>query len=212
LDAAGTFVWGYVFGDLDDQYARTVAVDATGNIVVAGEFRGTLELGGDAQVAGADWAVFVAKLDPAGNVTYSQSFTDLVPASTTNHSSLDLAIDSTSGHVVLAGVYDGDGKDLFVRRLTDSLTPYDGPGVWPLLLEGPGDQDEVSVAFSAYDRIVVAGTFSDSRIPSISAVASSRAPDPPTRSSRCWALAARARGITTVAGGRACAAMRIDIA
>jgi hypothetical protein len=38
--------WGFRFGDSESQLARALAVDANGNIIVTGNFAGTVDFGG----------------------------------------------------------------------------------------------------------------------------------------------------------------------
>jgi hypothetical protein len=71
---AGDHQWSKRFGDAESQYARAVALDAAGNVIVAGLFSGTLSLGGTTLVSAGDSDVFVAKLDAAGNHLWSKRF------------------------------------------------------------------------------------------------------------------------------------------
>ncbi|WP_437818099.1 PE-PGRS family protein [Sorangium sp. So ce1078] len=79
LDAAGGHVWSKRFGDGSDQYAIAAATDSSGNVVIAGEFAGTLNFGADpstALVSAGARDLFVAKLDPDGNHLFSKRFGD----------------------------------------------------------------------------------------------------------------------------------------
>ncbi|KYG05558.1 PE-PGRS family protein, partial [Sorangium cellulosum] len=79
LDPAGGHVWSKRFGDASDQYAIAAATDSSGNIVIAGEFTGTLNFGADpstALVSAGERDIFVAKLDPDGNHLFSKRFGD----------------------------------------------------------------------------------------------------------------------------------------
>ena len=76
LDAQGNHVWSMRRGDADQQFVNSVVVDAQGDIVVAGTFRGVLDLGGATLTAnaGPNKDVFIAKLDPQGNHVWSRHF------------------------------------------------------------------------------------------------------------------------------------------
>ncbi|WP_437692116.1 PE-PGRS family protein [Sorangium sp. So ce176] len=79
LDAAGGHLWSRRFGDGAEQYPFAVATDSSGNIVVAGEFQGTLNFGDDpsaALVSAGGRDLFVAKLDADGNHLFSKRFGD----------------------------------------------------------------------------------------------------------------------------------------
>ncbi|WP_437592803.1 PE-PGRS family protein [Sorangium sp. So ce1000] len=77
LDAAGDHVWSRRFGDGSEQYALAVATDSSGNVIVAGEFEGTLNFGADPStelVSAGGKDLFVAKLDADGNHLFSKRF------------------------------------------------------------------------------------------------------------------------------------------
>ncbi|TKC94609.1 hypothetical protein E8A74_48255 [Polyangium fumosum] len=63
LDALGAHVWSRRAGDTLEQWGRTVAVDGSGNVLVAGRFQGMMDLGGPVTSAGGNDA-YVAKLLP----------------------------------------------------------------------------------------------------------------------------------------------------
>jgi hypothetical protein len=77
LDKSGNHLWSQRFGDASDQTVTAVAVDAQGNVFIAGWFRGNINFGG-MNLQPADPAnntnVFVASFDPAGNYRWSKSF------------------------------------------------------------------------------------------------------------------------------------------
>ena len=56
-------LWSKRFGDGDDQHARSVAVDASGNVIVTGYFYGTIDFGGGALTSAGGGDIFVAKFD-----------------------------------------------------------------------------------------------------------------------------------------------------
>jgi Beta-propeller repeat len=99
--APGSTVWSSGYADSGPQTAQSVAVDADGNIIVAGNLVGSVDFGCGPLVAVTGPSVFVAKLDPSGACTWSKEFT--------SSSSVDVygvAIDP-SGNVVLTGTFIG---------------------------------------------------------------------------------------------------------
>ena len=159
LDGNGNHVASKRFGDSNGQRATAVAVDASGNVGIAGSFSGTIALGGPVlQTAGA-LDVFVAKLGPNLSHVWSQSFggpsnqhvggmafagSDLVVAG-----SFEQSIDFGSGAQASAG-----GLDVFVARL-DS----DGGIVWAKTFGGSGNEAANAVAVDSAGRTIVTGTF-----------------------------------------------------
>jgi hypothetical protein len=64
LDALGAPQWGTTFGDHDDQLATDLIVDAAGNIVLAGQFAGSVDFGDGALQATGGFDAFVSALTP----------------------------------------------------------------------------------------------------------------------------------------------------
>lgn len=75
LDPAGAPLWSKSFGDqVSPAQATAVAVDGAGDILIAGYFKGTLDLGGPVLVSQGNSDAFVAKLDAAGTPLWSRAF------------------------------------------------------------------------------------------------------------------------------------------
>jgi hypothetical protein len=75
LNPAGNPIWSKAFGNPGYlAQSRSVAVDGSGNIVIAGSFTGTLDLGAPALVSQGDHDIFVAKLDSTGTPLWSRAF------------------------------------------------------------------------------------------------------------------------------------------
>jgi hypothetical protein len=74
FDPGGNHLWSQRFGDATyNQRGRSVAIDASGNVIVAGPMAGTVDFGGGPLTA-LGWDTFVAKFDPSGNHVWSQRF------------------------------------------------------------------------------------------------------------------------------------------
>lgn len=107
VDADGKTLWSKSFpsaglAEPQLQGGRTIAADADGNVIVAGELQGTVSFGGPPLTGGTPTmaAGFVAKFDPNGNHLWSRR------AGVSACASLDAA-----GNVLVAGNFDG-GFDL----------------------------------------------------------------------------------------------------
>lgn len=157
--------WSGSYGDGSAQHARAVTSDAHGNVVIAGEFTGTVHFGGDPLTSPPnDWSAFVVKLDPQGNHVWSQQLGEAgLPLVT------GLAIDS-AGNIVLCGSFvgaldlgagglvGGSLPQAFAAKLDGSANP-----LWSVLL-GPGPSGSststaTAVAVDPSSEIVVGGQY-----------------------------------------------------
>ncbi|MBK9418889.1 MAG: hypothetical protein IPN62_16810 [Flavobacteriales bacterium] len=76
-DAAGNFIWAKRFGGTSQELARSVAVDGAGNVLITGQFMGTADFDPNAgtalRTATGSSDIFIAKLDPLGNLTWAHA-------------------------------------------------------------------------------------------------------------------------------------------
>ena len=126
LDANGKPLWSQRFGDPSAQAAHGVAVDPSGNVMMAGSYEGNLNFGGGnlGRAGGID--AFVVMVDSDGNHRWSKHFGDSESQVATG-----VAVDP-SGDVVVAGWFQGtvnfgdgplsaaDSKDVFLAKLSGS--------------------------------------------------------------------------------------------
>jgi hypothetical protein len=125
-DSSGEHVWSKAFGGADVTSATApvgLAMDASGNIVIAGQFDGSLDFGGGPLTTTGDTDVFAVKLDPMGSHLWSRSYGDAQ-----KQTSAGVAV-GPSGDLFLAGTFAGridfgggplesaGGTDIFVARL-----------------------------------------------------------------------------------------------
>jgi hypothetical protein len=125
LDPLGNHLWSSRFGSDGIQNLLDLAIDAAGNVVLAGRFEGTLDFGGGPLTsAGADDA-FVVKLDQLGNHVWSKRFGDV-----SNQRANAVAVDANGGVVV--------GGD-FWETVSFGGSVLDGPGMFVAKLDASGD-------------------------------------------------------------------------
>ena len=161
LDSQGNHLWSKQFGDVNGDTGRTVAVDAAGNVLVAGEFQTGINLGGAALVGAGGYDVFVAKLDPQGNHVWSKGFgaaadqgvSGIAAAGATN----DVVITGESaGSIAFGGapVTAAGASAAYVARLGGAA----GAHVWSKGF-GDGSAAGVGVAANADGDVVAIGDF-----------------------------------------------------
>ena len=143
--------------------ATAVAVDASGNVVVAGAFAGTVDLGGGPLTAqGAAANVFVASFDCGGALRWSKAFG--VPTQA-NDAVAAVAVDA-AGNILVAGQFEGTidfGAGPLTSLKTDGfvakLSPA-GDGLWSKRYGDVKSQDLASgIAADAAGNVIVTGIF-----------------------------------------------------
>jgi hypothetical protein len=94
-------LWSQRFGSTVGDYGHSVAVDGSGNVFIAGTFRGTVDFGGGGLVSAGANDIFLAKYDAAGVHQWSKRF-----GSTGFDGGASVAVDG-SGNVVATGYFAG---------------------------------------------------------------------------------------------------------
>jgi hypothetical protein len=96
---AGVHQWSYGFGGTGNETVKAIAMDASGNIFIAGYYTGSGNFGGVTFTSAGSEDAFLAKYSAQGQHLWSQSF-----GSTGNDFFTGLAVDS-QGNVVVTGSY-----------------------------------------------------------------------------------------------------------
>lgn len=166
-DAAGGHVWSRSIPHVSDDdfgfvdYERQLAVDASGNILLAGNYYGAPDFG-CGPLAQATGSVFVVKLNAAGACVWSRGF----PGAYVN--TPRIAVDGT-GRVTVAGFFNGSlnfgggaltsTQGLFLARLDASGNP-----LWSKRFEptsgGTFAPQALGLASDATGNVLLTGGFS----------------------------------------------------
>lgn len=154
---AGELLWLRTYGDDFEQRARSVALAPDGDILVAGEFRGQIDLGGGPFASAGYDDVFLARLTPAGEHVWSKGF-----GGPDIDSGVRVTVDDAGEVILLAGagvaVDFGDGvpgQDLASHLVKFSPT---GDLLWHRSYTG-NDLYPRGVAVDAAGDIVFVGEF-----------------------------------------------------
>ncbi|MCA9623629.1 MAG: hypothetical protein KC731_31625, partial [Myxococcales bacterium] len=172
FDAQGNHAWSLSFGDATNQCSvngvssavPSVAVDATGSIILGGSFFGVVDFGGGPLVAVSNASdIFLAKLDPAGVHQWSHRF-----GTSTLDPGAEVAI-APGGDIVLTGtVYaaidlgggvlpHGGSGDMFVARYSSN-----GAHLWSHDFAASATQRAEAVHVDLNGDILISGALSGS--------------------------------------------------
>lgn len=170
LDNSGNFLWAKQLGGATfTSSARSIAVDAGGNVYSTGYFSGTIDFNPGAGtynlMAPGAYDVYVLKLDSSGNFAWAKQF---IAGSGNTDYGYSIAVDD-SGNVYTAGQFmstcdfdPGAGiynltaagnSDIFISKLSTS-----GNFVWAKKMDGTSGDGGLSIALDSsgniYTRVV----------------------------------------------------------
>jgi hypothetical protein len=160
FDADGNHVWSKRFGDGSPQLSWSVTVDGPGDVIIAGQFEGTVDFGGGVLTSAGNNDIFVAKFDAAGNHVWSQRF-----GGSMDDGASSVATDA-AGNVCLTGSFlntvNFGGADLVSAGFSDIfLVKFISTGAhqWSKRF-GDGDgQTARSVAVVGSGDVILTGVF-----------------------------------------------------
>ncbi len=158
--ASVTHLWSQHFGDAIAQFSRSVTTDGSGNVIVVGFFRGTVNFGGGNLTSAGGFDIFVAKFNGAGVHQWSQRFGD---ASDQRAFSVKTGL---GGDIFVTGSFSGTvnfgggdltsmgSNDIWVARFT-----WDGSHKWSQRFGDASAQEAYSLATDAGGNVIIAGAF-----------------------------------------------------
>lgn len=163
LNGAGGHIYSFSYGDAANDYGESIDIYPWGQIVIGGNFFGTINFGGGLLTAtGAAEDIFLARLDElsAGHqwsVSYGDSAQDLLS---------DLDLDDGTGDIALTGDFykmidfggglmaSAGGADIFIARL-DSASKH----IWSNSFGDPNNQTGRQVDFVGPGDIALGSNF-----------------------------------------------------
>lgn len=164
---AGNYRWGARYGGAGSTaVSYSNAVDPSGNVVIAGVFWGTINLGGNNLTSAGGSDIFVAKYSSAGVHLWSKRF-----GGTSDDVAQSVAVDGV-GNVFVTGSFKGTvnfgGGNLvayysgFGTATTDAFVVKfnaNGSHVWSKSFGNFGNDTAYSAAVDSTGNVIVAGTF-----------------------------------------------------
>jgi hypothetical protein len=153
-------LWSERYGDTARDRGHCVTVDASGNVLVTGVFKGTVDFGGGALTSAGDHDIFLAKYDANGSLLWSQRF-----GGTEGDAAHSVDTDG-SGNVFVTGSFQGSadfgggpltsagGRDMFVAK-------YDPNGnhIWSKRFGGVNHANASSLSVDGSGNVFVVGGF-----------------------------------------------------
>lgn len=170
--ATGKPVWAQRFGDPGEETRTVVDIDIKGNVIVAGGFTGTLDIGTGARTSAGWRDVFVAKLDASGAPLWLRTFGDA-----SSQFATDVASDG-EGNIIVVGFSEGgdyefdtgitvkaaSGNDIFVTKLSPSGATLWGERVGSAASGEPNDPTACVAVSRSDGSILVGGAYSNALV------------------------------------------------
>jgi hypothetical protein len=133
FDPNGNHLWSKRFGDQSYQRGAGVAIDGWGNVIVTGDFEGTVDFGGGALTSAGYEDIFVVEFSSNGSLLWRQRFGDQ-----SRQSGTSVAVDAW-GNVVVTGGFQGivdfGGGSLTSAGMSDIYLTKFGLTAVPTLLQ-----------------------------------------------------------------------------
>jgi hypothetical protein len=166
--ATGKPVWAKMFGDAAEQTRTVVDVDIKGNVILAGGFDGSIDIGTGAQPTKGNRDVWVAKLDPEGKPLWIRTFGE-----GSSQFATDVATDG-EGNVIVVGFADGGefefdtdllvkpaaGNDIFAAKLDPTGKTLWAERIGRAASSDPNDPTACVAVSRADGSILIGGAFS----------------------------------------------------
>ncbi|MGB1316748.1 MAG: hypothetical protein ACPG5W_01010, partial [Flavobacteriales bacterium] len=169
-DLEGNISWAKQFGGTGSDAAYANALDASGNIFVAGYYTGTMTIDGTALSSNSNSQdVFLAKLDPAGDLLWIRNF-----GGADHDFVYDLAVDQ-NGNAVITGQFKGTitvGTNVYNSIIDPEenepsydlfVVKYDSNGavLWSKHGQAIYEDRGTGLAINSNNEIALIGQFSD---------------------------------------------------
>ena len=169
LDVNGNLIWAKSIGGISDEYGKSIAVDALGNIIATGTYSGTADFDPSAAIfyltpVGAI-DIFVEKLDATGNFVWAKSIGGI-----SNEFAGSMNVD-ISGNIYTTGQYsatvDFDPgvsvfnltsagmEDIFISKLDAN-----GNFIWAKTIGGNSTDISYGIKIDALGKIYTTGYYS----------------------------------------------------
>jgi hypothetical protein len=164
--AAGSPIWSKRIGGTGDEFVKKITVDASGNILVVGNFKGATDLGGGAMTSAGGLDMFIAKYSATGQFQWVKRFGSIY-----DDSANGVAVDG-SGNVFVTGYFSDNvnfgggtiyaaygGVDTFVVKFSPT-----GGYLWSKNFVTFAADYGTSVAVDGNGDVVVGGYFLGTQI------------------------------------------------
>ena len=162
-DFSGNHIWSMNFGVVGDEYTRNLTVNSTGEVFVAGQTKGSFNIGGAGHTNQGGTDLFLVKVDSSGTLSWARAF-----GSSANDTSEDVIHDS-EGNIIIVATFSNTinvgGSDLTSHGGKDILVAkYDSNGnhIFSKNYGGVLDDSVQSLKLTSDGNLLLSGSFNGS--------------------------------------------------
>ena len=148
------------FGVVGDEYTRDIAVNSSGETVIAGHTKGDFNIGGAGHTNQGGTDLFLAKVDASGSLSWARAFGTI-----NNENSYDVIFDEDENIIMLAsfsGTINVGGNDLTSYGGVDILiAKFDSSGnhIFSKNFGGTLDDSAEAMVLGSDGNIFISGSF-----------------------------------------------------
>jgi chitodextrinase len=161
--SSGAYLWSKRFGATGSDVGFGIGADTSGNVLVTGQFQGTVDFGGGGLISAGGTDIFIAKYSSSGAHLWSKRF-----GGTGNEVGYGIAVEG-NGDMAVTGYFgyfgsavdfgggpltSAGGPDIFVAKFSAS-----GVHAWSRAMGGTGQDTGLSVGVDGGGNVVVTGYF-----------------------------------------------------
>lgn len=158
-NSSGSLQWVQTAGGAGSNiFSRAISLDNSGNVLITGNFSGTVNFGATSKTSAGVGDIFVAKYNSTGVLQWVQTAGGI-------DSATEIALDAT-GDVYVAGSFSqtanfgavsktsAGGKDIFIAKYSNSGTLQ-----WVQSAGGTSDDTSSGIALDASGSVIITGNF-----------------------------------------------------
>lgn len=161
--------WFTSYGSAENESVTASCYDSQGNYYLAGEFKGTLQLGSFTLTSGIHSAIFIAKYSASGQLLWAKNSTS--SGATARSASVTGIVADNNGNLYLCGSFIGTFKlsDVTVQSssfIDSYLTKLDANGIclWTNKANASGANKAFDIALTSDGYPVICGNFSQTSL------------------------------------------------
>ena len=163
LDSNGNFLWAKSIGGSGDDYGNKIAIDKSGNRILAGQFQSSITVGSNTYATTGTFNGLVVKYDASGNLLWSFNL------GLTGDNGVHNVLVDANGNIIIAGTVSGmvnfnplgTANNLAVAGSASYIAKYTSAGqlTWVQSINGNVVNNSIAMSIDQSGNIYTTGPF-----------------------------------------------------